>query len=632
VYILDLFVKLIYIYVFWSLLYKLYIFFDLEKFLNLDWINILTGLKFFNFLIEDDVSDDNLVDENFFFTSIFLDQNYLFDKSLIFLINKIFFLISNLNFKLINILSIDSYIIWCDDGSNNKNVELIKSTKSGIIQDKSINDKNNIDLSNIDKFKSLMREEKGEFKGKILLTSENLKIAILNSYNIMNKEFLSHKSLNNEQRAIHWGDLFFWLKKSSLVDNSNIEIISNYFQDQNYREFYKSIPRFINYNKYLLPVINNHNIYLPDDSLDWYGKDLTGSLINKENFILMKELRSNLNIEHNAQLNFDFVPLHFFLNKDWLPVLSEPIIKIKLDNNFNLNNNEDIGTDIFEKYVFITSLSDLSKKVLFEKQQIDESNNNIIKNINLNNCLNKTQLDVINKYFYIWFIEMDIFSFINLNILFKYHIPLNKITLGDFMYSKHLSVIEYLEELDMLAKALIWYEHNFGINKSSLSEEILNEYRDIFHRFWFNQIIQFNKFSDLNKNYIKPNMYDLNIVYLELLENTLYAQWKIIESQWTINTVNNYLQSLNNLEDKDPSNIKINFIDFYNNLFNLYRTNILFKYKDIYELRRIYIVDNYNLHTPVNCTDIFRIYLLTFHLIKGLKPIYKLNEKNFNDN
>ena len=33
-----------------------------------------------------------------------------------------------------------------------------------------------------------------------------------------------------------------------------------------------------------------------------------------------------------------------------------------------------------------------------------------------------------------------------LNIISKYRIPLNEINLGDFMYAKHLSVIEYMEE------------------------------------------------------------------------------------------------------------------------------------------------------------------------------------------
>ena len=70
-----------------------------------------------------------------------------------------------------------------------------------------------------------------------------------------------------------------------------------------------------------------------------------------------------------------------------------------------------------------------------------------------------------------------------LNILRKLRIPLNEITPNSFMYAMHLNVFEYLEELDVLLKAKIWYEHHTGIKTSSLPESTLNEYRYLFFKF-----------------------------------------------------------------------------------------------------------------------------------------------------
>ena len=222
------------------------------------------------------------------------------------------------------------------------------------------------------------------------------------------------------------------------------------------------------------------------------------------------------------------------------------------------------------KYIFFISISDLFDIDNKLKREIDVKNDNLISNINLENCKNFWQLDFFKQWFYVWFIELDIQSYLSLNILRKLSIPLMDITPDKLMYTMHLTVIEYLEELNILLKAKIWYEHHAGINYSSLSESTLNEYKNLFIKFWIRQIIAYCKPSDIDSKFFITNMYDEDKVYLELLENILFVQSKILEAQWTINTLYVYLPSI--LEFKEV-NCETKLINFYNKI------NVIYKWK-----------------------------------------------------
>lgn len=130
----------------------------------------------------------------------------------------------------------------------------------------------------------------------------------------------------------------------------------------------------------------------------------------------------------------------------------------------------------------ISELFDINNKI---KTEIDARNNYIVSNSDLDfeKCDNFWQLDYFKKWFFYWFIELDIRSYISLNILRKMGIALTDITPDRLMFTSHLTVIEFLEELDILMKIKIWYEHHLGINYSSLPESTLNEYKDLYIKF-----------------------------------------------------------------------------------------------------------------------------------------------------
>ena len=120
----------------------------------------------------------------------------------------------------------------------------------------------------------------------------------------------------------------------------------------------------------------------------------------------------------------------------------------------------------------------------------------------------------------------------------------------------------------------------------------------LFIKFWVRQIVSYCKPMDIDNNYFINNMYDVNNVYLELLENILFVQSKILEGQWTINTIYAYLPSF--LESKEV-NYEIKLINFYNNIFALIKKEIVDNYKDVYDLRRSYQVNRFHNNYPMDC-------------------------------
>ena len=124
-------------------------------------------------------------------------------------------------------------------------------------------------------------------------------------------------------------------------------------------------------------------------------------------------------------------------------------------------------------------------------------------------------------------------------------------------------------------------------------------------------------------------MYDDKIVYLELLENILFVQSKILEAQWTINTLYVYLPSI--LEFKEV-NCETKLINFYNKIFALLKKEIIDKYKDVYEIRRAYQVDRFNNNFPMSCEDlqsVFNFINNRYYIKNNLNTEFLSNLKNF---
>ena len=471
-----------------------------------------------------------------------------------------------------------------------------------------------------------------EYKVEIknIISSENFNLAINKLFHAIGLQFSIYSSIMGTEYPIKWENLFYWLKTSSILSEEKIEKLSILLNSKDYNEFYKSIPRFFKWHENFLNFyyIFNGNIYLSEDMFDFYqgepDKLKEDFKLDKSKFILVSETNANIsNYKSNSVLTR-------FFNENLIPTINESEVQMI---NFPIKvgkitetpavGEEDVATNIntkTKKYIFFMSISELFDSNNNLKFEINAKNKNLISNSDLDfeNCKNFWQFDYFNKWFYYWFIELDINSFLSLNILGKLGIKLMDITPDKLMYAMHLAVVEYLEELDILMKAKIWYEHHTGIKYSSLSDSTLNEYKNLFLKFWVRQIIAYCKPWDLSENYYIPNMYDHSVVYLELLENIIYAQSKILEAQWTINTIYVYLPSF--IESTEIE-YDTKLINFYNKIFSLLKKEVINNYKDVYDLRRSYKINWYHADYPLSCEDLENNYKYINRVFKTDTPL-----------
>lgn len=446
---------------------------------------------------------------------------------------------------------------------------------------------------------------------KNLISSENFNLAIDKLFYAIGKEFSRYNNIKETEYAIKWEDLFYWLKTSSILSEkeeyADIEKLSIFLKTKDYNEFYRNIPRFFKYNENFLDYfILNGNVYISEEMFDFFhdsDKVKSDLILDKSKFIFVSNIKANIsNYTGNTSLTM-------FLEEKKIPTINEsaeqminiPQAPLACVASEAIENVLDTNT---KKYIFFISISDLFDSNNKIKMEINVKNNNLILNSDLDfkKCNNFWQLDYFKKWYYYWFIELDIKSFLSLNILRKLGINLMDITPDKLMYSMHLTVVEFLEELDILIKAKIWYEHYTGIKYSSLPESTLNEYKHLFIKFWVRQIIAYCKPQNLSDNYyFVTNMYEHNVVYLELLENILFVQSKILEAQWTINTIYVYLPSYLESKEIDP---ETKLINFYNNIFTFLKKEIMENYKDVYDLRRSYKINIFHLDYPLSCEDL----------------------------
>jgi hypothetical protein len=318
----------------------------------------------------------------------------------------------------------------------------------------------------------------------------------------------------------------------------------------------------------------------PKDFLQWILK--SGKISEEESNNLLESSKKNelknfyKNIPKFLKYAQRMEKIYIYDNKIYLAEF--------IDSYLHLDKNNIVYNSVGKPFYYFISISDLFNSEL--KIQVDIHNQKIIP---MDKIINYEMWNYFKDNYFIWFIELNSAFYINDYIYFRD--TFNNITPNKFMFSKYLSALEYSEEYDILFKCKIWYEHYKGIKHSYLSESILNEYREFFIKFWINQIIEFNNTTRLNDNYYIPNMYDINIVYAELLENIIFAQCKTLEAYFTINTVNNWIYVNGNL---NSINTDSKIIDFYNDLFEKLKTEIIEKYKDVYILRREYFIERWS--------------------------------------
>jgi len=243
-----------------------------------------------------------------------------------------------------------------------------------------------------------------------------------------------------------------------------------------------------------------------------------------------------------------------------------------------------------QKYIFYLKVSDLYNSTgpaAELKDKINIHNNAVVP---LDKVEHANRWDFFKTNYYNWHIEKTPFSFINLYLFFTE--PFNEITVHKFLASKYMEAFEYWEEYIYLQKAWIGLEHVLGKStfnaKYSLDE--INECLECFHKYWIRQIGYYNSLSSMGQiDWYNPNMFEIETVWEELLENILYTQCQILDAYWAINFVNKLFPLNGSLDllnlDEDQR------IDLFNTIYEQYQIDIVNKLKGAYAIRREFIVE-----------------------------------------
>jgi len=162
-----------------------------------------------------------------------------------------------------------------------------------------------------------------------------------------------------------------------------------------------------------------------------------------------------------------------------------------------------------------------------------------------------------------------------------------------------MQAYEYWEEYVFLKKAIIGME--FLLCKNSLSKSIfytkysldeINEGKECLLKFWLRQIQYYNSLLHMEQpDYYEylPNMFDIDTLHEELLENILYVQCQILEAYWTINFVQDFI-SLDGSQNKYHFEEEEQRMEFYNMVYEQYQKQILDVYREAYSMRRQFII------------------------------------------
>jgi len=332
-----------------------------------------------------------------------------------------------------------------------------------------------------------------------------------------------------------------WIKASLYVSKETIELVEPKVQKgSSVDEIYKEIRSFLDYPSFA----ENIHIQLGEEGYMIYLSECSAKYMSLD-------LDSSPNIQYQGKTFYFFHSISELIN--WAqPSSAESNIK----DQINTLNKNSIPFD---------PIKNADKWEFFKKHQFK------------------------------WFIELNVPFFINDFVFFNK--PLNEVSPSMVMFSKHLSAYEYNRELEFLMDAfkglnLITTDLEKGELNLNPTDTITYDLKIKFIKFWISQINCYNRPETIQEfnSFLNINMYELSQVKLELLENIVFVQCKILESYWTINYINKLLSVHNNL---DFLNNDDKVIDFYNQLFLNFKQEIFQKYQEAYIIRREFVINRY---------------------------------------
>lgn len=255
------------------------------------------------------------------------------------------------------------------------------------------------------------------------------------------------------------------------------------------------------------------------------------------------------------------------------------------------------------KYFFYCYTSDyynIEGVVAKNKTMVDNYNKQIEA---LDKNLYSEWWDFFKSFFYYHKIEKVPHSFFNSFAPF-WSQPLNEITVEKLLASVFLQAFEYWEEYIFLNKVKLGMDvmlckDNFSkfILYTKYTVDEINESKLCLLKYWLRQVEYYNATVNMvNTEFIEyaPNMFDFEILQEELLENFLFIQCEIYEAFWIINYINNFI-NLNSYEALlEICATEDGRMEFYNMLYAKYREENSDKFKNIYAVRRDFIISRYS--------------------------------------
>ncbi len=447
-----------------------------------------------------------------------------------------------------------------------------------------------------------------------------------------------------------------WLSLSNSVDSQESDRLNKLLLDGKEDEFYNQIPRILNYEsdmkKYYF--IKNNKVYVSETFADHYMSQFEiDSKIGRGDFIFrdnLPQLKPKIPMVPPVSGALDSVnlALHNLISNLFSPKavdlfegffkyfssLFQEEVNRSTATSASYEEVESADEDLFSstetvfepkiKYIFYLNTYDLinsTGNAAIVKALINKHNSAIVP---MDKVQHSEIWDFYKTHWYKKTIEKTPHSFIN---FFTFHkLPLNQLTISQFVASMFSQAFEYWEEYVFLTKAkigmdfLLCKDSKLNLYTKYSSEEI-NESIECFLEYRLRQILYYNSLFHIDQpkfvEYL-PNMFNNNILYEELLENIIFVESQIFEAFWTINFIQKFI-SLNdtlniyNFEDEEQR------MEFFNLVYEQYQKQILDKYRDVYSIRREFIISR-----AIPCA-------LDYHLFWNNHLLIVNNDINFAD-
>jgi len=434
---------------------------------------------------------------------------------------------------------------------------------------------------------------------------------------MLKTEILNQMQNNGPQNP---KDFLKWITLSNLIDSQESDRLNQLLLDNKIEEFYSQIPRFLPYESQLTVefLIVNNRIYVSETVAKFFmTQPQIDERLGRGDFIFqdkMPQLKPKIPMDPRISDAQDSV-------KNYLPYVAA--LKMALINIVSLlsgwasTTTAAFGKELAAdqpaaavtvataaeaiKFIFYMNPSDLYNSTgdaAVLKAKVDTHNSSIVP---MDKIQNSEIWDFYKTFYYSKIIERSPHHLINYHIFHR--LPLNEVTIEKFFTSKFLQVYEFWEEEAFLQKASIGME--FLLCKNILSKSIfytkyslddINEGKECLLRFWLRQIAYYHSLpnmADTEFHDYLPNMFDIETLQEELLENILYAQCMILEGFWTINFALDLISLKGSASAAAPLsefNSEEQRMDFFNLIYEQYLNQILGKYREVYSIRREFII------------------------------------------